>query len=100
MLNLIERYDAKCIDLKRSDGSKYAPDDWRVFFVGQIGVLDVFEIEELSGKHLIRFDVRGLFSGKWMKSGPGVITKADNLLLISTKNSVYTFEIEKQMRLI
>ena len=60
---------------------------WREVFVGLWGTLTVYESETEPEKHfclIIGWD-------GYLRTGKGVITRGENELTISTKNSVYTF---------
>lgn len=93
MPKLVERHFAM-LKSATSTGVKTDEEwDWREIFVGLWGTLTVYESETDPEKYfclIVGWD-------GYLRTGCGVITRAENELTISTKNSVYTFMLHNKI---
>ena len=91
MPKLIESYnEAICKSIRRISDMPYKIWNWREECVTLKGILFIFESEKKSpGKYFIRF----MNSEYDLITGCGEATFEDNAIALTTRNSVYEFEI-------
>ena len=91
MPKLIQSYEAvECKSIRRISDTPYEIWNWREECVGLRGILFIFESEKKHpGKHFIRF----MNVEYTLTTGCGEVTFEDNTITLTTRNSVYEFEI-------
>ena len=64
---------------------------WREKYINYQGILSIWEsTEKFKGQHYISFND---LIGNWMHTGYGEYTISDNIITMTTQNSIYKFEI-------
>ncbi len=64
---------------------------WREKYINYQGILSIWEsTEKFKGQHYISFND---LMGNWMHTGYGEYTISDNIITMTTRNSIYKFEI-------
>ena len=64
---------------------------WREQYVDFQGTVSIWEsTEKFKGKHFISFND---LMGNYMHTGCGEYTVSDNIITMTTRNSIYTFKI-------
>ena len=91
MPKLIQSYEAvKCKSIRRISDTPYEIWKWREECVGIRGILFIFESEKKHpGKHFIRF----MNLEYDLTTGCGEVSTESNTITLTTRNSVYEFEI-------
>ena len=63
---------------------------WRKYYVGMYGVLTIFKCKDYPDKYICLLQD---WKGEYLRTGRGDLTREENKIIITTKNSVYTFVI-------
>lgn len=92
MPKLIKRYRyAKLKTVTKISDINYMYWKWRRKYIGFIGELSILQSEEkFPGQYYLYFTNHRL---NWITSGYGEYTTNKNKLIMTTKNSIYEFEI-------
>lgn len=91
MAKIISEYIGMIVSITKKDASEYEPENWRMDHIGIPGTVTVLESEnQAPGKRFVYFcDV----TGAYIRTGAGDILKNEKYILLTTSNSIYTFEI-------
>ncbi len=64
---------------------------WRDEYINFQGILSIWEsTEKFKGQHYISFNN---LMGDWMHTGYGTYTISDNIITMTTRNTIYKFKI-------
>lgn len=97
-VNMPKEIEKHAVRLQSAVSTGVKPEEdwaWRKFYIGMSGTLTIYESETVPNKYF------GLFVGYdgYLRTGRGDICREENKIIISTKNSVYTFTIYKRKTL-
>lgn len=97
-MKLIDENYGILSSIKDSNGCEYPKDDWRISYKNLFGIIHVYVSEKKDpGKNIIYFypeDLdRPVPERRWLSTSVGTYQCDGNMLVCTTKNSIYTFEI-------
>lgn len=90
MPKLIKKYYGRILSVESKGTIEEGEWSWRPIFVGLRGVINIYESEiKDPGKHFIY--IKG--TDDYLRTGLGIMTEEDKIITLSTKNSVYKFQL-------
>lgn len=97
-LNMPKEIEKHAVRLLSAVSTGVKPEEewaWRRFYIGMSGTLTIYESVTVPNKYF------GLFVGcdGYLRTGRGDICREENKIIISTKNSVYTFIVYQRKTL-
>lgn len=90
MPRLVKKYLARLLSVKSTGVKNEAEWSWREIFVGMRGVMNIYEsVNKAPGKHFVYIKN----TDNYLRTGQGDMIQEDKTITLSTKNSVYKFQL-------